>query len=79
MSGNKDNANAHRSKPANAPSDYRTAKDAGFRGTYDFMLSYGLKAYELDDVKEAKAILQGFRDVDKYQASRGSASGHTKK
>lgn len=30
------------------------------------MASYGLKPYDDDDVQEGKAILQAFREQDKY-------------
>jgi hypothetical protein len=35
------------------------AKDAGHRNFPEFLLSYGLRIYNIDDVEEGKAILRG--------------------
>jgi len=35
------------------------AKDAGFRNFPEFLLSYGLRIWNHDDVEEGKAILRG--------------------
>jgi hypothetical protein len=35
------------------------AKDAGFANFYEFLLSYGLRLSNYDDVQEGKAILRG--------------------
>lgn len=35
------------------------AKDAGFDNFPAFLLSYGLRIYNADDVEEGKAILRG--------------------
>jgi hypothetical protein len=35
------------------------AKDAGFRNFPGFLLSYGLRIYNHEDVEEGKAILRG--------------------
>ncbi|KAF9445323.1 hypothetical protein P691DRAFT_805769 [Macrolepiota fuliginosa MF-IS2] len=41
-----------------------------FGGYNRFMLSYGLKPWNHDDVQEAKAILEGFREADREANSR---------
>lgn len=35
------------------------AKDAGFRNFPEFLLSYGLRIYNPEDVEEGRAILRG--------------------
>ncbi|KAF9076529.1 hypothetical protein BDP27DRAFT_1313494 [Rhodocollybia butyracea] len=42
-------------------------KYQGFRNFPEFMLSYGLKIYNLDDVEEAKSILAGLRQAAQEQ------------
>lgn len=37
----------------------KAAKAAGFTSFNHFLLSYGLRIYEMDDVEEGKAILKG--------------------
>lgn len=49
--------------PADAPKSSITgiaaaSKDAGFRNFNEFLLSYGLRMYNDDDVQEGKAILR---------------------
>ncbi|KAI0054294.1 hypothetical protein BV25DRAFT_1866466 [Artomyces pyxidatus] len=44
--------------------DYEYYKSWG--GYHNFLLSYGLKPYNLEDVEEGKAILAAFREADKY-------------
>lgn len=39
-------------------------KNAGFSNFNEFMLSYGLKMYNDDDVQEAKAILRALYELD---------------
>ncbi|PMD49323.1 uncharacterized protein K444DRAFT_622882 [Hyaloscypha bicolor E] len=39
-------------------------KDAGFSNMNRFMQSYNLKMHDDDDLREAKAILDGLRKVD---------------
>lgn len=39
-------------------------KAAGFRSFNEFLLSYNLRIYEDDDVKEGKAILQALFEQD---------------
>ena len=46
-------------------SDYEYYK--GFGGYQNFMHSYGLKIHNMDDVEEGKAIIQGFREQDRYE------------
>lgn len=43
------------------------AYTAPYGGMKGFMDSYGLKMYNHDDVQEAKSIIQGFREQDKYE------------
>ncbi|KAF7534674.1 hypothetical protein G7054_g6000 [Neopestalotiopsis clavispora] len=65
---------------AKTPSDYRVVRDAGFDNNRDFMLSYGLRTYEPDDVAQSKEILQGFRDADaREQAYKDSSSSGNQK
>ena len=49
-------SSADKSQIKNANS---AAKDAGFDNFPAFLLSYGLRIYNLDDVEEGKAILRG--------------------
>jgi hypothetical protein len=37
----------------------KAAKDAGHRNFPEFLLSYGLRIYNEEDVEEGKAILRG--------------------
>lgn len=63
---------------SNTSSDYRVARDAGFKDTRDFMLSHGLHIHDPDQLEEGKAILQGYRDADareQQQQSHGSSGG----
>lgn len=62
---------------SNTSSDYRVARDAGFKDTRDFMLSHGLHIHDPDQLEEGKAILQGYRDADarEQQQSHGSSGG----
>ncbi|PYH98518.1 hypothetical protein BO71DRAFT_395114 [Aspergillus ellipticus CBS 707.79] len=48
----------------NEMSRYCFFKDAGFNGMYEFMLSHGLKMYNLDDIAEAKEIVKTMRRYD---------------
>ena len=50
--------------PASKPmSQYAMVREAGFTSFNQFMLSYGLKIHDDDDIKEAQAILKGlFQD-----------------
>ncbi|KAI0248589.1 hypothetical protein BJV78DRAFT_1234696 [Lactifluus subvellereus] len=52
-------------------SDYYYTKPYG--GMQGFMHSYGLKMYNDDDVQEAKAIIDGFRQLDAADAEAGKA------
>lgn len=45
--------------------DYAYCKPWG--GWQKFMLSYGLKPWDDDDVQEGKAIIQAFRDRDREE------------
>lgn len=38
-------------------------KECGYDGMQHFMLSYGLKMWNDDDLEEAKAILEGLRET----------------
>lgn len=38
-----------------------------FGGYMNFMHSYGLKHFNPDDVEEGKRIIQGFRDLDRFE------------
>ena len=44
--------------------DYRMVKEAGFKCMYYFMLSHNLKMYKDGDLRQAKQILQAFREID---------------
>lgn len=46
-------------------SDYAYYKDFG--GFNNFMHSYGLKPYDHNDIQEGKAIIEGFREQDRYE------------
>lgn len=46
-------------------SDYQYYKDFG--GFNNFMHSYGLKPSDHDDIQEGKAIIEGFREQDRYE------------
>ena len=46
-------------------SDYQYYKDFG--GFNNFMHSYGLKPWNDDDIQEGKAIIEGFRQQDRYE------------
>jgi len=43
----------------------------------NFMNSYNLRIYEEDDVKEAKQILQGYKEIEqaKYEAEQKEKAG----
>ena len=59
---------------------YMKATIKSYGGWTNFMLSYGLKPYEPDDVAESKAIIQGFRDADaREQAHKDSSSSGNQK
>ncbi len=45
--------------------DYAICKPFG--GFHRFMQSYGLKPWDDDDIAEAKRILEGMRDADRYE------------
>ena len=51
--------------------DYEYTKPYG--GMKGFMESYGLKLWDDDDVQEAKAILDGFREMDAAAAEMEKA------
>ena len=46
-------------------SNYHYYKDFG--SFHKFMHSYGLKPWNDDDVQEATAIIQAFKDQDRYE------------
>ncbi|KAH9002677.1 hypothetical protein EDB86DRAFT_2847478 [Lactarius hatsudake] len=52
--------------------NYELTKPYG--GMQGFMHSYGLKMWNDDDVQEAKAILDGFREIDAAAAEEDKAS-----
>lgn len=49
-----------------------------FGGRNKFMVSYGLKPWEDDDVEEGKTILNAFRKQDKYEWEQEQASKNRK-
>jgi len=56
---------------ASAPkSNYEYYKAYG--GWPGFMLSYGLKPWDLDDVEEGKAIIRGLRECDAMEAAEAA-------
>jgi len=46
-------------------SNYQYYKDFG--GFNNFMHSHGLKTYDHNDIQEGKAIIEGFREQDRYE------------
>ncbi|KAH8998484.1 hypothetical protein EDB92DRAFT_1941314 [Lactarius akahatsu] len=52
--------------------NYELTKPYG--GMQGFMHSYGLKMWDDDDVQEAKAILDGFREIDAAAAEEDKAN-----
>ncbi|GJE99645.1 hypothetical protein PsYK624_159160 [Phanerochaete sordida] len=48
-----------------AKSDSHYYKDFG--GFNNFMASYGLKTYSHSDVQEGKAIIEAFREQDRFE------------
>jgi hypothetical protein len=58
------------------PSNYRLIKDAGYRHGKEFIESYGLKSYNHEGWQEGKAILDGFREIDRHTfVSNSSQAG----
>lgn len=56
------NITTQASKPM---SQYAMVQEAGFTSFNQFMLSYGLKIHDPDDIKEAQAILKALFANDK--------------
>lgn len=52
---------------AMSPSPMTSTTIFDFGGFNNFMHSYGLKPWDHDDIQEGKAIIQGFRDQDRYE------------
>jgi len=68
QSSSSSNTTSSSSTNASAPkSDYAYCKPYG--GWHGFMRSHGLKPHDDDDVQEGKDILEGFRELDGFEAN----------
>jgi hypothetical protein len=69
------NQNQRWSSPEEIPD---SAITSSYGGMHNFMLSYGLKIWNPEDVEEAKAIINAFKQAD-YEASLEEAKSSESK
>ena len=66
QSSSKQTASSSNQTSGGEKSNNAIIKEGGWNDKHDFMRSYGLKPYEVDDYEEASRIQEGFAEQDRY-------------